>query len=140
MLIYLIEAVIIILIVIPIFRFIKRYQIIRVNGVSMLPTYEPNKLLLMDKLFLREKHRLIMNEPLELINRIFVVNTPDGIYAIKRLTYVADNMDGLFLWFEGDNADNSRDSRDYGFLKLEDIVGEVVPGKVVFRNLFTLKP
>lgn len=127
MLKYLFEAVIIVVVIILLFRFIRRYTIIRINGDSMLPTYKDGQLRIMDRLFLKDKHDWVRQNPDLLVNRIFVIRTPEGQYAIKRLISISQTIDGLYLWFEGDNKDNSRDSREYGFLTLDAVLGEVVP-------------
>lgn len=71
----------------------------------------------------------------EFVDDIFVVLPPSvGRPNIKRLISCADTHHGTYLWFEGDNKDNSLDSREYGFLEAEDVLGRVVPLKEAIFN------
>jgi signal peptidase I len=135
MLSWLIEAVILLLIVIFIFRFIRRYTIIRVNGDSMLPTYKHGQIRVLDRLFMREQQPLVFDNPNILANRVYVILAPNEVFAIKRLIAIAQTVEGLHLWFEGDNKDNSNDSRNYGFLHLDNVIGEVVPLNRALKTL-----
>lgn len=111
---------IIVLIAVLLYFFAKRFTIIRVNGVSMLPTYKHGQIKLIDRIGFR------LFDPKKLTGRIFVIDSPTGVIAIKRLIYVSENHYGFLYWFEGDNSDHSEDSRAYGFVESDAILGEVI--------------
>lgn len=137
MLSYIVSTVILLVIVVLVFRFFRRYSIVRVVGDSMFPTLKDGNIRIVDRLFLREKQPHIMQDTEVLKSRIFVYYSPThGQPVIKRLVEIATTIDGVFLWFEGDNKDFSEDSRAYGFITLDSVVGELVPLKTVIKTLF----
>lgn len=96
-----------------------------VNGRSMLPTYKDGDVLLTTRLFNRNKLK---------IGQVYVykrVNEDDGQehLVVKRLTDVVSYpLLGLEnqCYFEGDNPEESYDSRQYGFINAEQIVSKVI--------------
>ena len=96
-----------------------------VNGRSMLPTYKDGDVLLTTRLFNRNKLK---------IGQVYVykrINEDDGQehLVVKRLTDVISYpLLGLEnqCYFEGDNPEESYDSRQYGFINAEQIVSKVI--------------
>jgi len=104
----------------------NEYTIIRVNGWSMNPTLKHGQLYLLTR---------SMDDwyygGLE-VGRIYVICPPHtGHNSIKRLKSIKHNSTsgGFYLWFEGDNKEDSIDSRNYGFLRETDVIGRVVTKK-----------
>ena len=100
------------------------FPLAKVNGRSMLPTFKDGSLLLTTRLFNRDKLK---------IGDIYVYKriNEDGqeIAVVKRLTNITslpyEDYDNL-LFFEGDNPEESYDSRHYGFINAEDIIAKVL--------------
>ena len=73
---------------------------------------------------------LIMKRPISpfklVIGKIYIYKSPDGYPVIKRLLSVEFIKGEAYLWFEGDNIGNSRDSRFYGYVKMEELEGILV--------------
>lgn len=97
----------------------KRYEPILVTGWSMNPTLVDMDLVIIDKkLSSREK----------LVERgIYVVYDDKGKICIKRL--IKENKKKREIWVQGDNMLISRDSRTYGWLPKDNIIGKVVLAK-----------
>lgn len=126
----------IILITIILFLFSRRFTIVRINGNSMLPTFKHGQIRVVDRKYINVYYKdIIKNGMSVLTNKIFVIYTPSNVYAIKRLKYVSETPAGIYYWFEGDNADNSEDSRHYGFLQQDDIIGEVITFKQAIKRI-----
>lgn len=96
------------------------FPIAKVNGRSMLPTYKDGGLLLTTRLFNRD--RLDIGEVY-----VFRRLNSEGqqIFVIKRLTKIHPYAQNL-VYFEGDNPEESYDSRQYGFINAEDIIAKVL--------------
>lgn len=124
----------IILLAVLIVIFFRKFIVIRVNQRSMYPTLKDGQVRLVDRRYDPTYIRGIEDMD-TLKGRIFVIWSPDGLPIIKRLTYVSQSNNPEF-WFEGDNPDESMDSRQYGFLQAEGFIGELVPWKDVIRRLF----
>ena len=92
-----------------------KWEVIVVRGRSMFPTLQDGDLVLIDK-----KPKAYN------IGDICVLVPPDEAdkIVIKRITKVKP-MDRLY-WFLGDNRNNSHDSRDYGWVNVENIEGRVI--------------
>ena len=86
----------------------------KVSGESMVPTYRHNQWLLIDKVSYKfrdpkENEIVVFRfEQTELVKRVIKV-TPEGKY-----------------WVEGDNKEASTDSREFGAIPKEVIVGKVI--------------
>lgn len=92
-----------------------KYELIVVKGRSMSPTLHDGDFVLIDK-----------NPKLYRLGDICILVPPDEAdkIVIKRITKVKP-MDKLY-WFLGDNRRNSHDSRDYGWVNVENIEGRVI--------------
>ena len=96
----------------------------KVQGRSMYPTFKEGGLLLATRLFNRNK--------LE-IGKVYVYKRIDEdgreYLVVKRLTNIVSLPHKGFnylLYFEGDNAEESYDSRQYGFINAENIIAKVL--------------
>ena len=84
-----------------------------VQGNSMLPTLKNNEVLVM-------RRRIFPKEKLK-IGKIYVYKRPNNnLVIIKRLTDYSDISEQCY--FLGDNPEESYDSRDYGYIKAENII------------------
>lgn len=99
-----------------------RWEIIVVRGDSMLPTLHDGDFVLIDK----KPKAYSMGD-------ICVLIPPDDAnkIVIKRITKIMglDIHNGKSItnfWFLGDNRNNSYDSRDYGWVNIENIEGRVI--------------
>ena len=99
-----------------------RWEIIVVRGDSMLPTLHDGDFVLIDK----KPKAYSMGD-------ICVLIPPDdgNNIVIKRITKIMglDIHNGKSItnfWFLGDNRNNSYDSRDYGWVNIENIEGRVI--------------
>ena len=92
----------------PIFRF-------RVQGRSMEPAFEHGAHVFISRL------AYVFVEP-EIDEVVVVLNPKDKIPMLKRIKDVSD--DGYFVL--GDNPDHSTDSRHFGRIKKEHIIGRVI--------------
>ena len=92
-------------------RRILRLQTVAVAGDSMAPTYHDG-----DWLLTRWGGRYKVGQVL-IVER----NERPGIYLVKRLVRV----EGGKYWVEGDNPLASTDSRQWGFLDSQEILGRV---------------
>lgn len=92
------------------------FPLVQVCGDSMYPTFKDGDIVLGSRLFKLKR------------KAIYVYTPPVGEkYVIKRLTQVSPTTHKLF--FEGDNANYSYDSRMYGYISRD---------KVVARYIFTI--
>jgi signal peptidase I len=113
--IWIVVAIVFVLIVAVLLYF---FPLVLVCGTSMCPTFNDGDLIVGSRLL----------KSIE-VGEVYIFNPPVGEkYVIKRLTRISEATGSLF--FEGDNADFSFDSRNYGYIK---------PEKVVAKYLFTLK-
>lgn len=129
-----------------ILRFSSLFIVIRVNKNSMYPTLKDRDILLQRR---KPPTRLIEG-------RIYVINCPSGVEAIKRLikiVYVPSPVTFNLLpgkkttmmhyiskcWFEGDNKEESYDSKSYGYLDSKDVVGEVYTWKEAIKALIGIE-
>ena len=99
-----------------------KWEVIIVKGRSMSPTLHDGDLVLIDK----KPKAYSMGD-------ICVLIPPDddNKIVIKRITKIMglDIHNGKSItnfWFLGDNRNNSYDSRDYGWVNIENIEGRVI--------------
>lgn len=97
----------------------------RVYGNSMLPSFHDHEELQARRIFFKNKFPYK-----KYLGRVFVykVNDVDGFtkLVIKRLIKVDVSDKGPILWFEGDNKNESYDSRNYGYVGYRQVVAIVM--------------
>ncbi|VEP16419.1 Nickel-type superoxide dismutase maturation protease [Hyella patelloides LEGE 07179] len=91
----------------------KRFQ---VTGISMQPLLQPGEEILINP----DAYKKTLPQ----INDLVVVTHPDkkGLEIVKRISSIAE--DGTFFLL-GDNLAHSTDSRSFGTIHREDIIGKV---------------
>ena len=101
------------------------FPLLQVNGTSMYPTLKEGNILLGSRIFNKKKIR---------IGEIVVYKSPvrdvEGKrrYFIKRVVGKTVHNNKVKYYCEGDNKNNSYDSRHYGFIPCEDIICKVIIG------------
>ena len=89
------------------------FPLIEVCGDSMNPTFKNGDIILGCRLYSLKR------------KSVYVYHPPVGEkYVIKRLTQVSSTTNKLF--FEGDNPDNSYDSRMYGYIARDKVVAKYI--------------
>lgn len=93
-------------------RFFRKNIIGLVQENSMYPALKHNDLIIIKQEFeLKE-------------GRIYLVKVDgEDKYFVKRLEHINDYEE---LYFLGDNADESYDSRDFGYIRPSSVIGEVI--------------
>lgn len=100
--------------------FLYLFPLGSIDGNSMFPTLRDKQLVLCKRLFRKTK----LKE-----GKIYAFKSPSGSLAIKRLDHVrVDNNrpNKVICFMLGDNADESYDSREYGYINAEDIVAQLI--------------
>ena len=96
--------------------FIIKFRIVSVNGQSMCPTLKDKEI------------HLMLNTANINDGDIVIIDTKDsGLpadYIIKR--FYADKSTDKYIWVEGDNKDNSVDSRRFGLIDKEKVIGKLI--------------
>ena len=104
------------------FLFFFFFPIVQICGYSMYPTLTDGEYYLGRRIFLKSKCK---------IGKIYVYRPPyeneEEKFVIKRL---ADIKDGKYF-FLGDNADDSYDSRYYGYVPSKNVVAQLITRKEV---------
>lgn len=85
-----------------------------VIGQSMYPTFTDGDVLITSRVFRKKR----LKE-----GRVYVFKSKTGVYAIKRLTKFDPKY--LSCYFEGDNPEDSYDSRDYGYIHCDNVIARV---------------
>ena len=94
------------------------YTVKKIEGTSMLPTFDDGEWIIIKKDF-------------ELIaGNVYIYNSPSNLLCIKRLKrIVVSPINGyISLYFEGDNPDQSIDSRSYGLISPSQVRGVAIKG------------
>ncbi len=87
----------------------------RIHGPSMLPEFKSGSLVLVEKLSYRFRN------PAR--GEVVVFNSPLGGQQVDR---VIKEVETQMYWVEGDNAEESTDSRQFGPVAKSDIMGRVI--------------
>ena len=116
--IYCIIGILCLMAINPIIGLFLRYEIIRVTGISMQPTYNDGDFVLIDKKRPKKAYK-------EGDNLVFTPPNSDHL-VIKRVGQAVKIKDTQFYMMYGDNRDNSIDSRNYGGVAHLSIEGKVV--------------
>ena len=115
-------ALVLLGICLSIFLFLFFFPVVQICGYSMFPTLTDGEFYLGRRIFNKSKCE---------IGEIYVYRPPyedeQEKFVIKRL---ADIKDGKYF-FLGDNAEDSYDSRYYGYVNSENVVAKLITGKEV---------
>ncbi len=95
---------------------IRRLEVI---GDSMSPTLNSGDLLLVN---IWSRRGSFQADQLVLIQRINRANGERDFIQVKRLT----RIEPAGMWVEGDNSNQSTDSRTWGFLQSDEVIGRVL--------------
>lgn len=111
---YMLFTILTIVVIILIYLFNKHYAFGIVEGFSMMPEFKHRELF-----FVRRKCSLKEG-------KVYLINMEDFV-VIKRLKHVGINQRTaeVKLWFLGDNLNDSIDSRHYGWIEKDKVIGEV---------------
>lgn len=105
------------------------FSAVRVSGISMLPTLQDEQIIFVNKMAYwknapQNGDIVIVREPIDNIQVVKrIVGTPGTAITIEDKTFILKEDE---YYIEGDNRDNSIDSRAYGPIRSERIIGKVV--------------
>lgn len=105
------------------------FSAVRVSGISMLPTLQDEQIIFVNKMAYwknapQNGDIVIVREPIDNIQVVKrIVGTPGTAITIEDKTFILKEDE---YYIEGDNRDNSIDSRAYGPIRSERIVGKVI--------------
>lgn len=105
------------------------FSAVRVSGISMLPTLQDKQIIFVNKMAYwknapQNGDIVIVREPIDNIQVVKrIVGTPGTAITIEDKTFMLKEDE---YCIEGDNRDNSIDSRVYGPIRSERIIGKVI--------------
>lgn len=105
------------------------FSAVRVSGISMLPTLQDKQIIFVNKMAYwknapQNGDIVIVREPIDNIQVVKrIVGTPGTAITIEDKTFILKEDE---YYIEGDNRDNSIDSRAYGPIRSERIIGKVI--------------
>lgn len=104
------------------FLFLSLFPIVQICGYSMFPTLSDGEFYMSRRVFRKSKCK---------VGKIYVYRPPyeseEEKFVIKRLAYIKDGK----YYFLGDNADDSYDSRYYGYVSSKNVVAQLLTRKEV---------
>lgn len=105
------------------------FSAVRVSGISMIPTLQDEQIIFVNKMAYwknapQNGDIVIVREPIDNIQVVKrIVGTPGTAITIEDKTFILKEDE---YYIEGDNRDNSIDSRAYGPIRSERIIGKVI--------------
>jgi signal peptidase I len=93
-----------------------------VDGTSMQPTYNPRDWLLVHYGFFGKKLLFLRLGDVVVIER----ETQPGIFYVKRIAEIALDKDGKKSYYVLSDNEAGTDSRKWGFLSEDEVIGNVV--------------
>ena len=97
------------------------FPLVNVCGCSMFPTYRDGEIILSTRIFRKDKIKpgdiMVFKQPYDKERLL-----------IKRVSEVFRGKDGKIqsIFFLGDNSPDSYDSRNFGYVLVEDLVSKVI--------------
>jgi len=99
------------------FNVAKLVKAVEVRGDSMAPNYNDGDWLLF---------RLLQAKPSDLVGKVVLIQRDSqagkDFLQVKRVTRLTNEG----IWVEGDNKDNSTDSRSWGAVDSSEVIGKLI--------------
>ena len=113
------------------FSVAKIFKAVEVRGESMLPNYNDGDWLLFRLLPAKSKAKSqTKSKANELVGKVVLIqrrsNVGEDFLQVKRVTRVHDDHDETRIWVEGDNKSASTDSRNWGALDSDEVIGKLI--------------
>jgi signal peptidase I len=103
------------------------FKAVEVRGESMSPNYNDGDWLLFRLLPAKSKAKSKLNE---LFGKVVLIqrrsNVGEDFLQVKRVTQVHNDNDETRIWVEGDNKSASTDSRSWGPLNSDEVIGKLI--------------
>ena len=113
------------------FSVAKIFKAVEVRGESMSPNYNDGDWLLFRLLPAKTKAKSqTKSKANERVGKVVLIqrrsNVGEDFLQIKRVTQVHDDNDEARIWVEGDNKSASTDSRNWGALDSDEVIGKLI--------------
>lgn len=109
------------------FNVAKIFKVVEVRGDSMAPNYNDGDWLLFRLLPAKSKAR---SKAQELVGKVVLIQRESefgtDFLQVKRVTQVSDRNNKTDFWVEGDNKEKSTDSRSWGALNSDEVIGKLI--------------
>ena len=109
------------------FSVAKIFKAVAVRGESMSPNYNDGDWLLFRLLPAKSKAKSKANE---LVGKVVLIQRESefgtDFLQVKRVTQVHNDNDEARIWVEGDNKSASTDSRNWGALDSDEVIGKLI--------------
>ena len=109
------------------FSVAKFFKAVAVRGESMSPNYNDGDWLLFRLLPAKSKAKSMANE---LVGKVVLIQRESefgrDFLQVKRVTQVHNDNDEARIWVEGDNKSASTDSRNWGALDSDEVIGKLI--------------
>ena len=109
------------------FNVAKFFKAVEVRGESMSPNYNDGDWLLFRLLPAKSKAKSKANE---LVGKVVLIQRESefgtDFLQVKRVTQVHNDNDEARIWVEGDNKSASTDSRNWGALDSDEVIGKLI--------------
>ena len=103
------------------------FKKVEVRGDSMSPNYNDGDWLLFRLLPAKSKAKSKVNE---LVGKVVLIQRESefgtDFLQVKRVTQVHNDNDETRIWVEGDNKSASTDSRNWGALDSDEVIGKLI--------------
>ncbi|CAN2243083.1 sod_Ni_protease, nickel-type superoxide dismutase maturation protease [actinobacterium SCGC AAA044-D11] len=113
------------------FSVAKIFKAVEVRGESMLPNYNDGDWLLFRLLPAKSKAKSqTKSKANELVGKVVLIQRESefgtDFLQVKRVTQVHNDNDEARIWVEGDNKSASTDSRNWGALDSDEVIGKLI--------------
>ena len=109
------------------FSVAKFFKAVAVRGESMSPNYNDGDWLLFRLLPAKSKAKSKANE---LVGKVVLIQRESefgtDFLQVKRVTQVHNDNNEARIWVEGDNKSASTDSRNWGALDSDEVIGKLI--------------
>ena len=109
-------------------KFFKAFfKAVEVRGDSMSPNYNDGDWLLFRLLPAKSKAK---SKAQELVGKVVLIQRESefgtDFLQVKRVTQVSGRNNEIAIWVEGDNKEKSTDSRSWGPLNSDEVIGKLI--------------